>query len=121
VHERGNRRTQTHRLGVGEYVRFGRLDRARIPHYFAACDMVILGSLTEGSGNVALEAMASGRPVVASDSGGPPQYASDGKTGFVVPIGNSAASGERVRRLLDSPDLTYALRAGRQRMVEGFS
>jgi glycosyltransferase involved in cell wall biosynthesis len=100
----------------------GRLDRARIPQYFAACDALVLGSLTEGSGNVALEAMACGRPVVATDSGGPPEYVSDGETGFVVPVGDVPAMADRVRRLLDEPGLAEALgRAGRSRMVERFS
>jgi glycosyltransferase involved in cell wall biosynthesis len=115
-------RTQSLRLGLGEHVRFlGRRDRAQIPQYFSACDMLVLGSLTEGAGNVALEAMASGRPVVATDSGGPPEYVNDGKTGFVVPVGDVPAMAERVRRLLDDPALADALgRAGRLRMVEGF-
>jgi glycosyltransferase involved in cell wall biosynthesis len=121
--ERESLQAQAARLGLDERIRFlGRLDRGRIPQYFAACDLLVLGSLTEGSGNVALEAMASGRPVVATDSGGPPEYVSDGETGFVVPVADVAAMAERVRRLLDAPDLADALgRAGRRRMVEGFS
>jgi glycosyltransferase involved in cell wall biosynthesis len=120
--ERESLRAQAVRLGLGEHVRLlGRLDRSQIPQYFAACDLLVLGSLTEGSGNVALEAMASGRPVVATDSGGPPEYVLDGKTGFVVPVGDAAAMAERVARLLDSPALADALgRAGRLRMQEGF-
>jgi glycosyltransferase involved in cell wall biosynthesis len=120
--ERQNLQAQTLRLGLGAHVQFlGRLDRAQIPQYFAACDALILGSLTEGSGNVALEALASGRPVVATDSGGPPEYVSDGTTGFVVPVGDVPAMAERVRRLLNDPALADALgRAGRLRMVDGF-
>jgi len=121
--ERESLEAQAARLGLESRVRFaGRLDRGQIPRYFAACDALILASLTEGSGNVALEAMACGRPVVATDSGGPPEYVSDGKTGFVVPVGDVAAMAERVGRLLDDPALADALgRAGRLRMVEGFS
>ena len=120
--EKKSLETQALRLGLETKVRFlGRLDRLQIPRYFAACDALILGSLTEGSGNVALEAMACGRPVVATDSGGPPEYVADGETGFVVPVGDVPAMADRVGRLLHDPALADDLgRAGRLRMVEGF-
>ena len=120
--EKESLEAQALRLGLEAHVRFlGRLDRAQIPRYFAACDALILGSLTEGSGNVALEAMACGRPVVATDSGGPPEYVADGQTGFVVAVGDIPAMADRVGRLLHDPALADSLgRAGRLRMEEGF-
>ena len=110
------------KLGVKDRVVFcGRLGRAEIPQYFAACDMFILGSLTEASGNVLLEAMSSARPVICTDSGGPPEYVLHGKTGYVVPVGDAPTMADRIRLLLDKPDLADMLgRAGRARVVEGF-
>jgi len=120
--EKKSLETQALRLGLETRVRFlGRLDRVQIPRYFAACDALIVGSLTEGAGNVSLEAMACGRPVLATDSGGPPEYVADGETGFVVPVGDVPAMADRVGRLLQDPALADGLgRAGRRRMVEGF-
>jgi glycosyltransferase involved in cell wall biosynthesis len=121
--ESANLRAQVHRLGLEERVVFlGALGRESLAQYFSACDMFILGSLTEGSGNVVLEAMASGRPVICTDSGGPPQYVRHERTGFVVPVGDVHAMAQRVRELLEAPALGDALgAAGRARMVEGFA
>jgi glycosyltransferase involved in cell wall biosynthesis len=121
--ESANLRAQARRLGLEERVVFlGALGRESLAQYFSACDMFILGSLTEGSGNVVLEAMASGRPVICTDSGGPPQYVRHERTGFVVPVGDVRAMAQRVRELLEAPALADALgAAGRARMVEGFA
>lgn len=121
--ERESLQRQAQRLGLGDRVSLlGRLGRTVVPEYFAACDALILGSLTEASGNVALETMASGRPVVCTDSGGPPEYVLDQRTGFVVPVGDVPAMATSIRRLLEEPDLADTLgQAGRRRMVEGFS
>lgn len=57
--------------GLADRVRFpGRVKREDIPDYFAACDAFIHASLSEGFGNVVLEAMAAGKPVVATRSTG---------------------------------------------------
>jgi glycosyltransferase involved in cell wall biosynthesis len=121
--ESRNLRTLARELELEDRVVFcGRLGREEVPQYFSACDLFILGSLTEGSGNVLLEAMSSGRPVICTDSGGPPEYVLHGRTGFVVPVGDVQAMAERIRQLLDKPELADSLgEAGRTRMVEGFA
>lgn len=102
--------------GVGERVRFrGWVARHEIPRYFAACDVFVLPSRLEAAGNVLLEAMASGRPVVTTDSGGPPEYVQDGRTGFVVPPGDANALADRLDRLLADASLRESMgREGRQ-------
>ncbi len=93
-------------LGLGGRVRFaGRVGRGEIADYFAACDVFVLGSLLEAAGNVVLEAMASGRPAICTDSGGPPEYVAEGENGFVVPVGDEEAFADRLGRLLRDPDL----------------
>jgi glycosyltransferase involved in cell wall biosynthesis len=105
----------TEELDLTDRVRFvGRLGRDEIPRYFAACDTFILASRMEASGNVVFEAMASARPVVCTDSGGPPEYVRDGKTGYIVPVGDHVRMAERIALLLDAPELADRLgRAGR--------
>jgi glycosyltransferase involved in cell wall biosynthesis len=113
--ERGALEGLSDRLAIADRVVFkGRIGRAEIPQYFAACDVFVLASLVEAAGNVVLEAMASGRPVVCTDSGGPPEYVRDGKTGYIVPVGDHVRMAERIALLLDAPELADRLgRAGR--------
>lgn len=108
--------------GLQERTRFlGRVDRQTIPKYFAACDMFVLASLVEAAGNVLFEAMAAGRPVICTDSGGPSEYVRDGETGFVIPVGNAAAMAGRIGQLLDDPALQDRLGSeGRRRTMAEF-
>lgn len=114
---------QARALGLAERTRFvGRIERDEIARYFAACDVFVLASLHEASGNVLLEAMASARPVVCTDSGGPPEYVADGETGFVVPPADPPALAERLRHLLDDAALRARFgRAGRARAERRFA
>jgi N-acetyl-alpha-D-glucosaminyl L-malate synthase BshA len=79
-------------------------------------DVFLLPSETESFGLAALEAMACGVPVVASDVGGVAEVVSDGEVGFLAPVGDVAAMAGHVRRLLTDDDLHLRLsRAARQR------
>jgi glycosyltransferase involved in cell wall biosynthesis len=69
-----------------------------------------------------LEAMAAGRPVISTDSGGPAEYVDDGVTGFIVPVGNAEAMAAKIRVLLDDPGLRRELgRNARLRALADFS
>jgi L-malate glycosyltransferase len=74
-------------LSVSEQVRFlGR--RSDVQTIIAACDAVVVPSVWEEAfGLIVAEAIASGRPVVASRIGGIPEVVSDGETGFLVGAG----------------------------------
>lgn len=64
--------------GVGDSILFaGRRPHAEIPDWMGACDIFCLPSLRDGCPNVVLEALASGRPVVASRVGGIPELLND--------------------------------------------
>jgi glycosyltransferase involved in cell wall biosynthesis len=96
------------RLRLSERTQFvGYVSRKEIPARFAACDIFVLASTWEASGNVLLEAMATGRPVVCTASGGPPEYVDDGVTGYVVPVGEPRPMAEKIRRLLDDANLRH--------------
>ncbi len=90
--------------------------------YFAASNILVLPSLSEGSPNVLLEAMAAKLPVVATLVGGVGEIVSDNETAFVVPGGNAAELAAAIARLLDDPELgrQFAERA-HQRLIEHFS
>jgi len=93
-------------LGIRDRVRFaGSVARADIGRYFAAADVFVHAAVMEAAGNVILEALAVGCPIVCTDAGGPTEYVCDGDTGFVVPPGDTPALASRVGQLLASPAL----------------
>jgi glycosyltransferase involved in cell wall biosynthesis len=95
---------QVRRLELSDCVKFcGRVSRSDIASYFAAADLLVHGSIIEASGNVLLEALASGVPVVCTDAGGPAEYVTDGVSGFVVPVADPVAMARRIGELIDDP------------------
>jgi len=92
--------------GLKEIVRFlGRRDQDSLPYYYSAADVVVVPSHYESFGLVALEAMACGRAVVASETGGLAFLIRDGETGFHVPAGDPSALAGRLAELLSDPGL----------------
>jgi glycosyltransferase involved in cell wall biosynthesis len=94
-----------------------------VPDLMAMADVVVVPSIRDRSGNqdgmptVALEAMAAGKPVIASRLGGLPLVVEDGKTGLLVAPGDAPALREAIQGLLDAPDVAAAMgRAGRERV-----
>jgi D-inositol-3-phosphate glycosyltransferase len=97
-------------LGMNELVLFlGKRAQDSLPYYYSAADVLIMPSHYESFGMVALEAMACGTPVVASQVGGLAFLIQDGITGFVVPDGDPRALSDRITRLLTEPDLRQRL------------
>ncbi|MGD9046362.1 MAG: glycosyltransferase family 4 protein [Desulfobacterales bacterium] len=66
-------------------------------------DMLALPSLNEGMGRVLVEAMAAGKPVVASNVGGIPDLVRHGETGYLVPPADEKALADGIKKLLDDP------------------
>lgn len=84
-------RAKVEAYGLGACVRFhGRRPHDEVPDWISAGDVLCLPSFREGCPNVVLEALASGRPVVASAVGGVPELLC-ADTGFLVPPGDSRA------------------------------
>jgi glycosyltransferase involved in cell wall biosynthesis len=89
---------------LGERVRvIGPQPLERVPTWMAACDLLVLPSHTEGTPNVVLEALASGRRVVATSVGGVPDLITDSKLGALVPSKNPDALADALVRALREP------------------
>jgi glycosyltransferase involved in cell wall biosynthesis len=88
----------------------------------AALDVLVLPSgLPEPFGGVVLEAMALGKPVVATRHGGTCEQVEDGVTGFLVPPGDAVAHAEAIGRLLADAELRRAMgERGRERFLRLF-
>ncbi|MDA0245322.1 MAG: glycosyltransferase [Chloroflexi bacterium] len=88
-------------LGVTDLVGFlGSKNQNLLPYYYAAAEVVVMPSHYESFGLVALEAMAMGTPVIASEVGGLAYLVRDGRTGFHIPPRNPAMLADRLCVLL---------------------
>jgi D-inositol-3-phosphate glycosyltransferase len=101
-------------LGIADRVRFlAPRSQDGLADLYAAAEVVLVPSRSESFGLVALEAQASGAPVVAADAGGLRYVVLDGITGFVVPGHDPVAHADRVATLLAHPARARAMgRAG---------
>jgi len=110
-------------LALSESVRFvGRVEDGQLLDYYAAADVFALPSSSEAQGIVALEAMASGLPVVASAVGGLLDTIEEARTGHLVPSGDVAALARGVLLLLeDEPHRQKIAAAARQSVERNFS
>ncbi len=103
----------TEQHGLQDLVTFlGSKSQDSLPYYYSAAEAVVVPSHYESFGMVALEAMACGTPVVASQVGGLAYVVQDGVTGFTVPVDEPGELAERIASLLQDQELHNRL--GRQ-------
>jgi len=94
------------KYGLNNLVTFlGKRDQDTLPYYYSAAEAVVVPSQYESFGMVALEAMACGTPVVASQVGGLAFLVQDGITGYTVPTSDPRALADRLQTLIKDPDL----------------
>jgi len=89
----------------------GKRDQDTLQYYYSAAEMVIMPSHYESFGMVALEAMACGTPVVATQVGGLQHLVQDGITGYTVPNGDPGALEEKITVLICKDDLKQEMKA----------
>ena len=95
---------------------------ASIPKVLPECDVFVQPSRAEGFGLAALEAMASGLPVVAANVGGLRTIVQDGVTGWRFSPGDATAFSRMLSQLISQPALMHSMGvAGRQRVVSQFT
>jgi glycosyltransferase involved in cell wall biosynthesis len=102
-------------LSSARVVLTGGMPHDRIPHALAAADLVVVPSVVDSRGRVdsttstVPEALASGRPLIATAVGGIPELVRDGENGLLVPQKDPAALAAAIERLRGDPDLRERL------------
>lgn len=108
--ERGMLEQRAAELGLAGTVTFlGAVDHSRLPSIFSGADAFVLASRKEAFGLVALEAMASGTPVIASTVGGITEILEDGHTALLVPPDRHRDLASALVRLLEDDQLQKKL------------
>ena len=107
-------------LGLGEHVLFlGPVPNRDVIHLMRACEVFVYSSIGgEGIPRAILEAMACGKPVVATRVAGIPEAVRDGETGYVVEVGDHEAFADRVLKLLRNPSLRERLGRNARALTE---
>ena len=110
---------QARRLGIAERVRFAGFTRD-VAGAFAAFDVVVFPSLWEGTPLTAFEALAAGRPIVATDADGLTDILHDCRDSVIVPRRDAGAIARAVLALLGDPSRRTELAAAARRTGVGY-
>lgn len=106
-------------LGMTDFTTFpGRISDELLPAYYTAADVCVVPSHYEPFGLVAIEAMACGTPVVASDVGGLQFTVVPEETGLLTPPKDEVAFGQGIDRILTNPEWRNKLGEAGRRIVE---
>ena len=96
----------------------GRKTGDELARIYASCDVFFFPSSTETFGNVVIEAMASGLPVVSANAGGPADLVEHNRSGFLVEKGEDEVFAQQILKLLDDDELRASMSIQAQRSVQ---
>lgn len=110
-----------HELGIARHCLYLGYQE-EVAWWYAALDAMVLPSANEGTPVSAIEALAVGRPVVATRVGGVPDVVRDGLDGFLVDVGDVSALADRLAALAADPELRRRMgEAGRERVLPRYA
>ncbi len=115
--EEGNLRRQAAQLGIEDRLVWAGFQKDVAP-YYAMATIYALPSMSEGSPNVILEAMAASLPIAATRAGGVPEILENEVTGLLVPTEDPRSLADAIQNLLLSEDLRARLASAARRQVE---
>ncbi|MBA3734315.1 MAG: glycosyltransferase family 4 protein [Actinobacteria bacterium] len=119
--DRAQLERRAHELGIMRQVLFLGYQE-EVASFYAAFDTLVLPSSNEGTPVSAIEALAAGRPVVATRVGGVPDVVRDGEDGFLVEAGETDDLADRLERLARDPELRERMgRQGRERVLPRYA
>ena len=109
-------------LGIDPLVSFvGAKEQSELPRYYTAATAVIMPSDYESFGMVALEAMSSGTPVIASQVGGLQFLVRDQETGFHIPAREPISLADCIIQLLSNPSKTASMGVSASRVAKSYA
>ena len=97
------------------------MDREQLDQFRYGMDLFIMASSKEMFGLVTVEAMLSGVPVVASDTGANPELIRNGENGYLYPYGSAKALAEKIQEIMETEDLGNVIEQARAEAQERFS
>jgi len=110
------------KMGLDDLVLFlGKRDQDSLQYYYSAAEMLVMPSHYESFGMVALESMACGTPVIATQVGGLQHLVRDQKTGFVIPNDDPDALEEKITVLICKPNLREKMSQNSISYAQSFS
>jgi len=99
----------------------GEIKYDELPKYYALADVFVRPSLTEGLGNVFLEAMTANTPIIGTEVGGIPDFLEDRRTGLFCQTNNPKDIAEKIEEILTNDDLRETLsKNGRNLVLEKY-
>lgn len=111
---------QAAELGIEKNVIFTG-EQIRVADFYAMFDLFVLSSRSEGLGNVLLEAMQFGAPIVATRVGGVPELIHDGETGLLVESESPESLAAGIEKMLADRDMARAFAAKASEFIKTFT
>ena len=109
-------------LGIEKDILFkGRMDHDDMPKAYSQADVFVLPSLNEGMSNTMLEALASGLPLVATDTGGTKELVTDGQNGFIIKMKDAQDLAEKVEKIILDKELCQKMGEESRKKAEAMS
>ncbi len=96
---------QVEESGINDNVEFlGSFSHSEMPAFYGGMQIFVLPSLNEGMSNTVLEAMSSGLPILATDTGGTKELVTDGENGYIIKMKDATDIASKIEKLLNSPE-----------------
>ena len=103
----------------GRVVFLGRIPREKTFSYYQEADVFVLPSLNEGMSNAMLEALATGLPILATDTGGSKELITEGENGYIIEMKNAQDIADKLEKLINNSELKNKMgEASRRRALE---
>ena len=120
--EKENLEKMAKELGLEKNVEFiGRVPRENTSPYYQEASIFVLPSLNEGMSNAMLEALATGLPLIATDTGGTRELLEEGVNGFIIKMKDSQDIADKIEILIQDEDLRKRMGEESRRKAEGMS
>ena len=120
--EHQNLQSEARRLGLEENVHLlGYVPESDLPAMYRSSDLFAIASVCEVQSIPALQAVATGLPIVAVDAAALPELVRPGQNGLLVPADDPLALGEALLKVVDDPDYRAGLGQASLELIDGHS